>query len=351
MVKVSIVVPIYNVEKFLRGSIESIQKQTLEDIQIILVNDGSTDKSLSICKEIQEKDKRIEVIDKPNGGVSSARNAGIKIAKGEYIGFVDPDDWIDPDMYENMYKQTTMDNSDLCMCNYVIENNNHSIPNLLFFSKDVLKGQEIFDDIITNMIASSSLNSSADTIMGSVWRLIIKKEIFEKYNLKFQSDITLMEDLIFCIQVLLKCSKVSISRGTYYHYIIHSNSAVASYKENIFDMQLKVYRVLEYLLKEEDLYLKVKKRMDIRYTNIYINSIVNEAHHDNRKTFLERIKFIKQICKDDKLERILKELDTTDYTFRKRIVLKAIHYELGIFLYLYYYLLLWFFNKINKYIG
>jgi glycosyltransferase involved in cell wall biosynthesis len=100
---VSIIVPVYNNEKYLRKCFDSLINQSLRYIEIILVNDGSNDNSLLICHEFQKIDTRIKVIDKPNGGVSSARNAGLKLACGEYVGFVDSDDWIEPDMYEKMY--------------------------------------------------------------------------------------------------------------------------------------------------------------------------------------------------------------------------------------------------------
>ncbi|UJF15261.1 glycosyltransferase [Jeotgalibaca sp. MA1X17-3] len=123
MIKVSIIVPVYNVEKYLKKSIESLMNQTLKDIEIILVNDGSTDNSLFICKQYEKKDFRIKVIDKNNGGVSSARNIGIELASGQYIGFIDPDDWIEPEMYEKMYSKIEKTKSDVCICNYIKEKN------------------------------------------------------------------------------------------------------------------------------------------------------------------------------------------------------------------------------------
>ena len=114
--KISIIVPIYNVEKYLPKCIDSIINQTLENIEIILVNDGSTDSCAEIIESYANKDNRIKVIHKKNGGQSSARNMGLDIAKGEYIGFVDSDDWLHYDMYENMYKSIKKVNSDLCVC-------------------------------------------------------------------------------------------------------------------------------------------------------------------------------------------------------------------------------------------
>ena len=103
---VSIIVPIYNAQNYLNRCLDSLLAQTLEDIEIILINDGSKDDSLAICRAYEEKDSRIIVIDQKNAGVSAARNAGLDRASGQYVGFVDPDDWVEPDMYALMYEKT-----------------------------------------------------------------------------------------------------------------------------------------------------------------------------------------------------------------------------------------------------
>ena len=115
--QISVIVPIYNVEKYLAKCIDSIINQTLTNIEIILVNDGSTDNSRKIIDKYDKKDSRIKVIHKKNGGQGSARNAGLDIAKGEYIGFVDSDDWIDSNMYENLYNAAISNNADIVVCN------------------------------------------------------------------------------------------------------------------------------------------------------------------------------------------------------------------------------------------
>lgn len=115
---ISIIVPIYNVEKYLHKCVDSLIGQTLKDIEIILVDDGSTDKSGEICDEYRLKDNRIKVIHKKNGGLSDARNAGIDIAKGDYITFLDSDDWIELNMYEKLYKYIKQENADIAQCSY-----------------------------------------------------------------------------------------------------------------------------------------------------------------------------------------------------------------------------------------
>lgn len=124
---ISIIVPVYNVEKYLNKCIDSIINQTYKNIEIILVDDGSTDNSGKICDEYLLRDSRIKVIHKNNGGLSSARNEGINISSGEYIGFVDSDDWVEPNMYEEMYKKILYSNADIVDCGYWKEYENKSI--------------------------------------------------------------------------------------------------------------------------------------------------------------------------------------------------------------------------------
>lgn len=334
--KVSIIVPIYNVEKYLSRSIESIQRQTLRDIEIILVNDGSVDNSLGVCKEYQSKDNRIKVIDKPNGGVSSARNKGLDVATGEYIGFIDPDDWIEPEMYEKLYQQLRVTDADVCMCNYVIEYNGNFTPKLLDIKKDILEGQEIVSDIVANMIGNASLNSGSQTIIGSVCRLVIKRDIIDQNNFKFELGMPLMEDLIFCIQLFLKSKRVTINRNMYYHYMINSNSAVTSYRSNRFDLLMKVYQRLEELLTDANVYPIVKQRLNNRYITMIISVLANEVRRENKKHFKDKISFIKWLCKDAKLKNVLKEANTNNCTIRKKLILGALKKEFAIYLYLYY---------------
>ena len=115
---ISIIVPVYDVEPYLRKCIDSILIQSYRDLEIILVDDGSPDNCGAICDEYAEKDKRIKVIHKKNGGLSDARNAGLDIATGEYIGFVDSDDWVMPDMYEYLYKAVKEYDADMSVCGY-----------------------------------------------------------------------------------------------------------------------------------------------------------------------------------------------------------------------------------------
>ncbi|MDF2617290.1 MAG: glycosyl transferase family 2 [Sedimentibacter sp.] len=135
---ISIVIPVYNVEKYLSRCLESILSQSLKEIEIIVVNGGSTDNSLEICRYYEKKDSRIIIIDKKNEGVSVARNTGIEKASGKYIGFVDPDDWIEKNMYENMYNTIEKYKCCIAFCNYSKDSRLGSTIKTLKMNKDFL---------------------------------------------------------------------------------------------------------------------------------------------------------------------------------------------------------------------
>ena len=203
---ISVIVPVYNVEQYLKYCVTSIQNQTLKDIEIILVDDGSPDNSGKICEELAKTDKRISVIHKENGGLSSARNAGIAIAKGDYIGFVDSDDWIEPDMYEYLLKLITENNADIADCEmletskreYTIEKEKENIEHL---------NREGALDIFFRI--------SRANINYCVCDKLFKREIFDK--VKFTEGI-IFEDIDFNYRALVHIDSIVISDSKKYYY-------------------------------------------------------------------------------------------------------------------------------------
>jgi len=344
MPAISVIVPIYNMEQYLDRSIKSLLNQSFSDVEILLINDGSTDKSLDICKKYEKIDSRIKVVDKANGGVSSARNKGLKIASGDYIGFIDPDDWIETNMYESLYRKITNADYDIAMCNYVEDNNTTIKEVRIQTNKEVLNKEDIIKWLIANLIGPKDLNSNADRIMGSVCRLLIKKEIIFKKQILFSEQLTLMEDLIWCIEVFANASKVIIDDGAYYHYMNNEGSAVNIYRKNMKELQQTVLNKIRNILIREQLYAIHEERLSVRYVRMIIALLVNETHRENDKKLKEKLQEIKALCSDAELEKILKSINTKDYTFRKRMALRAIEKKRSVYLYLYYTI----FNRLFK---
>lgn len=203
-IKVSVIVPVYNSEVFISRCLDSLVNQTLREIEIICINDCSTDLSLDILKKYKEKfNNRIVIIDlDKNSGPGGARNKGIEKASGEYIGFVDSDDYVEPEMFEDMYKIANKGNYDLVDCGYI---NNHVSKNVLNIRP--CTWGELTVEKRKNLVANP----------GYMWSKIIKKNIFVDNNLKFREDIT-FEDVDFSRIICMYVNRVYGTDNIYYHY-------------------------------------------------------------------------------------------------------------------------------------
>lgn len=213
MPKVSIIVPVYNVEKYLRKCIDSLVNQTLNDIEIICINDGSTDKSLKILKEYKNKDSRIILLNQENSGQSVARNRGIEIAKGEYLGFVDPDDWIDLDYYEKLYNAASTNDTDIAVGG-IIRVTGIKKKKFLNFEKETLTDNTKLKFELCDVPEKSY-----------IWNKIYKTQKLKEINLKFEEG-RIFEDCIFTPQALFFLGKMVTVPNTYYYYLRRNNSTV-----------------------------------------------------------------------------------------------------------------------------
>lgn len=214
-IDISIIVPIYNVELYLEKCIRSILNQTFQNFELILVNDGSTDSSREICNEFAQKDERIKVIHKENGGVSSARNAGLKIATGKYIGFVDPDDYIFSDMFLNLYKICEKTNSDISICRNTREINGDliEIKNSTTFLKEMT-----CEEALTELFL-------AKLYRFALWNKLFKRKCFE--GIEFPEN-RIHEDLSVTYLLISKADKVCYTNYIGYVYVKRSESILTT---------------------------------------------------------------------------------------------------------------------------
>lgn len=207
---ISIIVPVYNVEQYLIKCVDSIINQTYTNIEIILVDDGSTDSSGFLCDSLSKKDPRILVYHKENGGLSSARNFGIEKVRGAYLGFIDSDDYIDPDMYETLYNLIKKDNSDVSMCGlYNIYANRrdeqvNEVKTYLLNPEEAIK--MVLDSKITSVTAVNKL---------------YKKQIFNDLRYDFGKT---SEDAFIIVRLLDKCKLISVTNERKYYYYHRYNS-------------------------------------------------------------------------------------------------------------------------------
>ena len=194
MLKVSVIVPVYNVEKYLPDCLDSLCNQTLKDIEIICVNDGSTDGSLNILSEYSNLDSRIKVIDKVNEGAAAARNAGMETAAGEYIGFVDSDDWVDADFYEKLYLEASSKNADIARAPYKYSYKNYE------------KEEENLSPILKKHFNNNEeLNVNEHSVV--IWNAIYRKEFLKNCNIMFFDELPCVNDVSFTARVTFHSRK------------------------------------------------------------------------------------------------------------------------------------------------
>ena len=201
---ISIIVPIYNIAEYASECIQSLINQTYKNIEIILVDDGSTDHSPAICDEFAEQDERIKVIHKRNGGLSDARNAGLDVATGEYIGFVDGDDWVDEDMYETLYHLIYEHQADISICTHYTELPNRTKVKYKSKKTKIFSSQKAIATLIEDKI-----------IQNYIWEKLFKRELFTE--LRFPVGWS-FEDIALCYKIFHKARKIVLLQTPKYHY-------------------------------------------------------------------------------------------------------------------------------------
>ena len=226
MKKISVIVPVYNVEKYLSQCLDSIIHQTYKNLEIILVDDGSTDSSGLICDNYSQKDKRIKIIHKCQGGLSDARNAGLKIATGEYISFIDSDDFIDKNMYSILINNTQKYNSDIVWFNYYNKKKKKH-----FINSSIIKNNDLYDLSSSDKIKFAKNLFYQYKMDAHVWAKLYKRSIFN--NIKFPYG-KLFEDIFVLLPILSNAKIISTIPDCLYFYRNRSESIVNQYfKQNI----------------------------------------------------------------------------------------------------------------------
>lgn len=251
MPKVSIIVPVYNVEKYIEKCLKSLVTQTLEDIEIIIVNDGSKDKSIEIInKYLKKYPQKIVYFEKENGGLSDARNFGIPHAKGEYIAFLDSDDYVEKDIYEKMYEVAKNESSDMVECNFYWE-----YP------------KKIKEDV---GVIYNNQYEMMENVRVVAWNKLIKREVLEISKVQFPKGYR-YEDIEFTYKLIPYLHKVSFIERYMVHYIQRSNSI--SNLQN--DKTKDIFDVLDHVIqfyKEKNIYEKYKEELEYIYTRYLLCS-------------------------------------------------------------------------------
>lgn len=279
--KISVIVPVYNAENSLHRCLDSILNQTLQDLEVLLINDGSTDKSGSICDQYVEKDKRVRVFHKENGGVSSARNIGLKNMRGRYSIHCDSDDWVEKDMLYNLYKSLEATNADILICDFYTESSKGDM-NYCIQKPRELTPTVVCEDLLLNKIHGSTCNK------------LIRNSFIYEANISFNEEVNYCEDLLFIIELLINKPVVTYLNQAYYYYLYHSKSIT---KSNSIDQIITLEKYVNTLKAILEPFPYYKRAINIQILNVKIILLnnTNVSSHDINKMWSGANKYLKYL--------------------------------------------------------
>ena len=290
---ITVVIPAYNVEKYIERCIKTVVNQTYENIEIILVDDGSPDNCPKICDKWAKKDNRIIVIHKENGGLSDARNAGIDIAKGEYITFIDSDDYIEKDYVEFLYNMIKEDKTDLSICSHTVIYETGKIIEKETKVRDVLPKEEVLYQILYDC-----------GIDLSAWAKLYSIKLFK--NVRYPKG-RVFEDAATTYKLIDQCDKISVGSFSKYNYIIRKNSiSTNAFSPKKMDLITSTTEMTDYLRKK---YPKLNSACDRRLMYAYLSTLTqlaksNAKDKTNKKIMMDYINNNrKKVLKDKKIPK------------------------------------------------
>lgn len=238
---VTLIIPIYNAERYLRRSLDSVAQQTFRDMEVLLLNDGSTDGSLEICREYEARDRRFRVVDKENSGVSDTRNRGLDLARGKYLQFMDSDDWLTEDATQSLVEAAEQDVCDLVIADFYRVDGEHYVEKCHIRTEKVMNREEF---------AMELADDPADFYYGVMWNKLYRREIVERYGLRCDTSLNWCEDFIFNLSFIRYGERFRALQKPVYYYMKRKGSLVATESVSVDAVRLK----FEFLEKYRELY-------------------------------------------------------------------------------------------------
>ncbi|MGL6107825.1 glycosyltransferase [Romboutsia sp.] len=333
---ISIIIPVYNAETYLEECLTSIKNQTFKDLEVLLVDDGSSDNSKGIIDKFMDKDNRFKYFYQKNSGVSAARNLGIDKAQGKYITFVDADDWLDATMYDTILSKMEANQSQMALCSYVREYphlNKSEKEDLPFKNKSLFLNEEVQSIVLYEMLGKKALRNTS--IMGSVWRLVFSREFVLNNTLQFDRSIKVGEDLLFSISALKKCTNLTVVDEPFYHYRFTPGSAMLKYRPNQWEIGHgfnKKFREAVQGLPMDD----INELIAFDLIRAALGSSESVCKPENKNNATAKLKQIKEICKTPDLVTYMKYIDFSKVSSKDKLKINFLKYKFPIGLYSFY---------------
>lgn len=323
---ISVIVPVYNVEKYLEQCLNSIIGQSYQDLEIILINDGSTDQSGGICDEFAKRDHRIKVIHQLNGGVSVARNVGIEISTGEYITFVDSDDWLELVMYETMINQLKqIEAIDMLMCDTILIKHEEKIKITEIIRSGYYSKAAIISELYPTLIVKEDFGKIP---IVSTWNLLISRIILTKNNIRFDPALRYSEDYLFMANVVLYIESFYYVKGFhFYNYRQYDVSRSKLIQSDWWINLISLNNKLRNLLSENkdsnfDRQLKLQLIHSVLFVtgSIFKNELIGAS---------EKVSLIKKLFKEPEVSAAFTNLDFDKQSLPLKLVLFLVRHQMA----------------------
>lgn len=333
-IAVSVVVPVYNAEKYLVKCLDSIINQTLRNIEIIIIDDGSSDGSSDICKNYVSKDSRITYYKKENEGLAAARQDGIERANGEYIGFVDSDDWLELNMYERMYTEANKENADIVFCNCFFNDNE---PDRTHLESGVYDRKEIEEKILPRSLSGISNKGSNSVIRWSNCLRIYKLALIRDNNISFGRNFRRSQDLQLTFETTL-CAQKYISLNDEYLYhnrtVENANSLSRGYTKNYWKL---IRPLIDVLYKDVEEYKKqdLSNQMHL-CTFFFAASGIKNEYESRVISFSDKIKKLNEIAHDKAIQNSLPYIEKEKLSDYYQIIYYGLCKKNGLFVFFKY---------------
>ncbi len=297
-IKVSVIMPVYKVEDYVGKAIESIQNQTLKDFEFLIVDDGTPDKSGEICDAYAEQDVRLQVIHKENGGAPSARNVAIDMAKGEYLYFMDSDDWAEPTMLEDMYNLAKDNHAQLVVAGFYIDTyydtdkyrtDNFSVCDAVYRTKEEFRrnAYKLFDK----------------NLLYTPWNKLYETDYIKSNGLKFPQ--TFWDDFPFNLSIVRNVERVTVTSKQYYHFMrARAESETAAYRPNMYEKREEEHSWMIGLYKEWGIHNQESKEMIARrYIERFIGCVENLANPKCDLSYAEKRAMVTEMLKKHRVKQ------------------------------------------------
>lgn len=332
---VTIVVPVYNVEKYLNKCLTSIINQDYANKEIILIDDGSKDNSLIICKEFQKKYKNIKVIEQENLGVSVARNKGIEKANGDWICFVDSDDYMEPNMISKMIENTRKEDFDILITPPIMEFESKSKKNKIF-EREMDFTSENKENILLNIVCRQYGNNyNTEINAGGPWGKLYNLKFLKDNNLKFIVGLKRMQDVVFNLYAVNAAKRIIYREEFLYHYRINASSVCLKYNPTIF-------KTFSEVIDNIMLFAKENKKDESFYQAIYLKTIllyiegsrISIIHKDNHDSIFCKIRELKKIYNQEIYINAFSNIKKKELNFKLKLFRMFVRLRLFLIVYI-----------------